>query len=204
VYSISVDITSPLDCNVKRDYPFWIEVLPAAIADFEFTPETPAGIQDVVEFFDASEDAISWQYIFDDEFSVFQPNTTFQFDTLGEHKIQLIVIHPSGCPDTITKYLTIEPFSSFFIPNAFSPNGDGKNDLFKAKGTLEKLDDFYIEIYSRSGQLVFSDDDANFEWNGQVNNEGGPLPLGVYPFQLRYTTPKKEVKTEKGWVTIVR
>ncbi len=204
VYSLFVDITSPLGCNVNRDYPFLIEVLPKANADFSFTPEQPQGIDQVIEFFDESEDAISWQYIFDDETTIYQPNTTFVFDTLGEHKVQLIAIHPSGCPDTITKYLTIDPTSSFFLPNAFSPNGDGKNDSFKAKGTLDVLEDFQIEIFTRNGQLIYSADQSDFSWNGRINNTGNSLPLGVYIFQLSFVDPNDNKVTEKGTITLVR
>jgi gliding motility-associated-like protein len=179
-------------------------VLPKPKADFSFTPDRPQGITQVIEFFDESEDAVSWQYIIDDEISIFQPNTTYQFDTLGDHKIQLIAIHPSGCPDTITKFLNIEPTSSFFLPNAFSPNGDGKNDSFKAKGTIELIRNFNIEIFARSGQMIYNSDDAAFEWNGQLNNQGNQMPLGVYVYQLSYTDPKNIDQSQQGYITLVR
>ena len=204
VYSISIDITSPLDCNVSREYPFWIEVLPKAEADFSIEPGGPLALNEVVEFFDESEDAVSWQYIIDDETSIFQPNTTYSFDTLGEHKIQLIAIHPSGCPDTIVKYLNVEPSSSFFLPNAFSPNGDGKNDQLKAKGAFENIKGFTIQIFARNGQMVFDADQAEFEWNGRIDNIGDELPLGVYIFQYAFIDAKNNPVSEKGHITLVR
>lgn len=204
VYSVAIEITSPLDCQVSREYPFWIEVLPAPVADFSFTPEQPEGNDVVVQFTNESTDAISWQYIFDNESTVYQPNPNYVFDTIGEHVIELIALHPSGCPDTIVKSLLIRPTSSFFIPNAFSPNGDGVNDLFRGKGNVELIEDFYIEIYARSGERVYNSDEITLGWNGRIDNEGRELPPDVYVYKYSYKDADKVRIEEQGVITLVR
>ena len=204
VYSVSIEITSPLGCSISRDYPFWIEVLPEPTADFEFTPDNPKGDDLVMEFFNRSEDAISWQYIFDKQVSVYQPNTTFVFDSIGAHSVELIVTHPSGCPDTIVKDFIIEPTSSFFIPNAFSPNADGKNDDFSGKGETNRIVDFEMQIYSRSGEQVFMTDSLDDAWNGRKNNIGKDLPMDIYVYKYSYRDPYDQLISDTGFVTLVR
>lgn len=204
VYSVGVQIVSPLDCEVSRTYPFWIEVLPEPIADFSFTPDEPKGEDVVMEFFNESTDAISWQYIFDEESSVYQPNPTFVFDTLGEHTVDLIVTHPSGCPDTIRKTFFIGPQSTYFIPNAFSPNGDGINDVFKGKGNFEYISDFEMSIYSRTGEQVFLTNDIEEGWNGRIRNVGKDLPPDVYVLKLFYLDAEDNPVDESGFITLVR
>jgi gliding motility-associated-like protein len=90
-----------------------------------------------------------------------------------------------------------------FIPNAFTPDGDGINDLFAVSIDAENYTDFKFMIFNRWGELIFESENPDFLWNGthkEVN-----CPIGVYPWVASYTqlgSTKNELK--RGHVTIVR
>ncbi|MPM23377.1 hypothetical protein SDC9_69849 [bioreactor metagenome] len=64
----------------------------------------------------------------------------------------------------------IKPSFSFYLPNTFSPNGDGRNDIFRPYGTGWDLDTYSMRIYSRWGKLVFSTTDVSHGWDGKLDN----------------------------------
>jgi gliding motility-associated-like protein len=68
----------------------------------------------------------------------------------------------------------------YSLPNVFTPNGDGINDLFTPLEPYRYVKDIDINIYNRWGQLLFHTTDPNINWNGKVNNSGGECPDGVY------------------------
>ncbi|HTB05993.1 MAG TPA: gliding motility-associated C-terminal domain-containing protein, partial [Bacteroidia bacterium] len=79
----------------------------------------------------------------------------------------LTVTNKYGCVDSITQCIVIEPFFTLYIPNAFSPNGDGVNDIFTAKGTY--VCEFQMYIFDRWGMQLFYTEDMNRGWDGTVN-----------------------------------
>lgn len=204
IFSVNLDITSPLGCFTSKFYPFWIQVLPSPIADFNYAPNPVTSNNSTVAFRDNSEDAISWQYIFNNEVSVFQPDVTHTFQDTGLQRVDLVVLHPSGCPDTLTQFIDVIPLASIFLPNAFSPNGDGKNDVFKPKGNFFGVKDYGLHIFNRWGELVFETDNPDEGWNGRVLNMRNEAPPGVYVYKLIYTGPRGSPITEEGFATIVR
>lgn len=64
-----------------------------------------------------------------------------------------------------------------YVPNAFSPNGDTKNDVFRVSGT-EILTEFHLQIFNRYSQVVFKTNDQNKGWDGNFNNT--PSVAGNY------------------------
>jgi len=89
------------------------------------------------------------------------------------------------------------------IPNAFSPNGDGRNDLFKLVNTTdERVLDF--RVFNRWGTILYrsADDDATKGWDG--NYKGQAQPTGVYGYVIRIAYPDGNIETYKGTVTLVR
>ena len=86
-----------------------------------------------------------------------------------------------------------------YIPNAFTPNGDGLNDLFEVKAA--NIHTYKLEIYNRWGELIFTSDSPNVHWDGKYN--GKDCPVDVYVVIIHYqgnSTPK----TYTGTVTLVR
>ena len=91
------------------------------------------------------------------------------------------------------------------IPNVFTPNGDGVNDVLKFK-QLEKCTDVLIEIVDRWGQPVMKKKVASaedFEWNGRVNNTGARLPDGPYFYMVTYKNLYGKSKVQSGSITIL-
>jgi gliding motility-associated-like protein len=114
------------------------------------------------------------------------------------------VTHPSGCTDTITKVLDVEPLLTYFLPNAFTPNFDGLNDEFKGKGNLFGMSDFTMTIWNRWGERVFETRDPNEGWNGRIDNTGSMAIDGVYVYQVTFTGPRNKPYSFKGFATLIK
>jgi gliding motility-associated-like protein len=100
--------------------------------------------------------------------------------------------------------IELYPEHTIVFPNAFSPNGDGLNDIFKAIPTEKaNLNYYYLKIYNRWGQLVFQTLDINKGWNG--NYGGKSCDIGNYFFIARYDQQKAKTQKEiKGEITLIR
>ncbi|QCR22714.1 hypothetical protein C1N53_10400 [Pontibacter sp. SGAir0037] len=96
--------------------------------------------------------------------------------------------------------IAIEQKLRLYIPSAFTPNGDGLNDLFEVKG--ETFTAFTIQIYHRSGNLLFSSSDQQQSWDG--THQGKPMPAGAYVYEVNVTLRNGMQKNRRGTVTILR
>ena len=89
-----------------------------------------------------------------------------------------------------------------FIPDAFTPNKDGLNDLFGVTISCP-VTNFSLQIYNRWGQQVFATTNTNARWNGMFNAD--IAPIGTYYYYLKYNTSSKpDIITQKGSVHLIR
>lgn len=204
VYSVTLDIISPIGCYIGAEYPNWITVRESPIAGFSFSPTNPSSFNPDVDFFDESQRAVYWEWFINDVSFSLNPNPSYTFPDTGFYEVVQIVTHENACQDTAFRLLDIEPLVTYFIPNAFSPNGDGNNDFFLGKGIFRGITDFEMTIWNRWGELIFQTDDPELAWNGQKNNNGAPSPNGVYVYKIQYTEPRGAVQNLKGFVTLIR
>ncbi len=105
-----------------------------------------------------------------------------------------------GCEYTDSVTINAEQCDIWF-PNAFTPNGDGKNDFARAVGHLDDYRNFSFSIFNRYGQRVFFTDDIYKGWNGEFNGE--KQDLGVYFYYAQFTLHDKRYMV-KGDITLVR
>jgi gliding motility-associated-like protein len=106
-----------------------------------------------------------------------------------------------GC--TATASVTVKVISceeSLFVPNAFSPNGDSKNDEFRVRSNF--ITDIEIVVYNRWGQEMYKAKDAEAGWNGTFNGE--KLGPDVFGYCVIYTCPDNTKHTKLGNVSIIK
>ena len=94
----------------------------------------------------------------------------------------------------------VTPPLTMYIPNAFTPNGDGMNDTFGVSGAA--MGDFSLKIYNRWGEKVFESSNPNQRWNGLVNEEDAPS--GVYVYKVMAKGVEGGRLQQKGNITLVR
>ena len=204
-YSLSLEITSPIGCEIARGFGDLIRVKDSPKADFVCSPDQFNIFNRTASFTDLSTDAGSWRWDFGTAGSLFEQNPVFTFPDTGIYKVVLNVFHPvTNCPDTLSKIIDVSPIVNFYFPNAFSPNNDSSNDLFIGNGYYDGLKEYNLTIWNRWGQLVFETDDPRSGWNGREYNSGADAPQGVYVYKASYQDPRgKTVKTD-GHITLLR
>jgi gliding motility-associated-like protein len=106
----------------------------------------------------------------------------------------------NGCEDSATIQVVVDPLTDIYLPTAFTPNGDGKNDLFKVLGG--EFAQFNLKVFNRWGQVVFTTTERAKGWDGKVNGELQPAQVFVYMLQGKLKNGKVVMK--KGTVMLVR
>ncbi len=92
-----------------------------------------------------------------------------------------VIVNNIGCIASDT--ILIKACSEIWVPNSFTPNGDGNNDIFRAVASGD-IKSFKMFIFNRLGALIFESDNINHGWDGKY--KGQPAPEGVYPWIIIY------------------
>jgi gliding motility-associated-like protein len=169
------------------------------MAAFDATNDTYQPL--LIRFENQSQDAIRYRWYFGDGFESEEQDPEHLYTELEPWEITLIATDTFGCSDEITSDLDIP--LNLFVPNAFTPNGDGQNEVWQPLGYgFQSLG--YI-IYDRWGQEIFrrsERSDQILPWDGTVN--GNPLPSGTYSYII-IVQPFKGLKEEiMGSLNLVR
>jgi gliding motility-associated-like protein len=125
----------------------------------------------------------------------------YQFDGLAAYTVSLITVNEIGCTDT--KYYTVRPVPILYIPNAFTPNNDGINDIWNISST--SLREYDINIFDRWGNVVFHSKDPKEPWIGNTQEEKSYFAQdGVYNFIIKIKSYDGDSFEKSGFITITR
>jgi gliding motility-associated-like protein len=94
----------------------------------------------------------------------------------------------------------IKEYSDFFVPNAFSPNSDGKNDVFLVMGTT--IEKGKVRIFNQWGEQLFATDDITKGWDGSY--KGRPQPVGIYVYEVHVIMRNGKEGKKKGFINLIR
>lgn len=204
ITKLELNVTSNAGCSNKMERSFI--VYPKPLADFKFLPDAPSFLVPSVQIIDnSSSNVISWNWTVKDTNGIYTyntPNFTYNFNEIGNYYLNLSVISDKGCKNEITKVISIENEGDLYIPNAFTPNDDGMNDVFKAKGV--GITKFEMQIFDRWGHLVFESNDIELGWNGRFKNQGELLvKQAVYTYKVSYYKGSAKQFVKYGNVTLL-
>lgn len=139
-----------------------------------------------------------WDFGNDDVSTLFEPN--YQYTEPGSYLIRLVVSNQFGCWDTITKKLDVRLPEDLYVPNAFSPNGDSKNDWFSVG--YNNIVDLNINIFDRWGELIYTGKGPDFKWDGTY--KGSPVQDGVYVYLIQARGFHGKEYNLQGKVTVLK
>lgn len=166
-------------------------VHPKPNADFSVDLSTLTAFTPDITTINTSSGAVSYEWDFGD----FSPistsdNPTHQYpeNFAALYQIELIATNEFGCKDTAYNHFETKEIVVFYVPTAFTPNGDELNQTFKPVfGDGIDKTNFWFKIYNRWGEVVFESFETDFEWDGTFN--GSLVPFGSYNYQFYYKLP---------------
>ncbi|HLG34434.1 MAG TPA: choice-of-anchor L domain-containing protein [Bacteroidia bacterium] len=202
-YIVTLTLTAPGGCtSVFSDTTVHVYANP--VASFIIAPIS-SFIGRVVSFFDQTVPTPStWNWNFGDGIGASNlQNPTYTYNDTGTFVVSLVVSTSSICSDSVTSTILIRDFEyQLWVPNIFTPNGDGINDIFYVQGIgVTKFD---MTIYDRWGLEVFHSDNWLNGWNGKMRGTGAELTNGVYVYTIRAWDVGDKLNHYVGKVTIAR
>ena len=171
---------------------------PLAVADFVPTSGT-YNVGTTIAFTDLSSNAVSWMWNFGDSTTDITQNPSHQFNQNGTLDVMLIVMNSQGCPDTV-RYSFIFSTNIVAVPSAFTPNGDGVNDILYVRGG--PLKEMNFRVYNEWGNELFYATNQSDGWDGTY--KGKLQPAARYVYILKGTTYGDAPIDIHGDVTIIR
>ncbi len=163
------DIHSCVDSVVRTNY---INVFPVPVAAFTATPQVVSIVNPTIQFADLSTFATNRLWSFGDlsGASDTAKNTQYTYLDTGCYKVTLYVQNTFGCKDSTSSEVCVQPTFTFYAPDAFTPNGDGLNDVFQPKGTGIDANNYTLYIFDRWGNQLFESKTYSEGWDGRANH----------------------------------
>jgi gliding motility-associated-like protein len=202
VYSVSLQCTGANGCVGNITIPNMITVSPSPIADFTISPSSTVDPNTTVTFTDITPGSVNSLWVFDADSSLSSSSSTtsYFYENEGEYCILLVSENSSGCIDSAKYCIIVLGEATIFIPNVFTPNGDGNNDLFLVSST--KMKEIYYDIYDRWGLKIATYNELTGGWNGRTKN-GKMAPDGTYYYVLKATSEKGKEFQQEGFIQLL-
>lgn len=168
-------------------------------ASFGYNPTNATMLDPRINFVNTSTNATEYIWDFGDGNSSDLANPVNSYPEDGDYTVTLIA-NNGICTSSTTQRVHIKPETFVYIPNAFSPNGDGLNDTFIPKGI--GIERFSMTIYDRWGKELYYTNNLDEPWRGWFN--GLELPNDSYVYWIEILDVLDETRTYRGNVNLVR
>lgn len=204
-YNVSLSVTTAEGCSQTTTYDSYICVNPDPVANFNFDPALPTTTETTITFNNFSTGATDYEWTFTDVGSSDAENPIVEYPEVpGDYPIELIAISEYGCTDTTTAVLTMFEDLIFYVPNTFTPDGDGFNERFTPVMT-SGFDpyDYRLLIFNRWGEVIFESQNPNIGWDGTFRGEVVQDGTYVWKIDLKVTIAD-ERKEFYGHVNVLK
>ncbi len=198
-FTVYLDAITSNGCYTTVRKPIQVNVNPLPTVDF--TQEVEMNNGSYITTFNSScsgADMYSWNFNGMDTSNLQNPEYTFTMN--GVYTIVLVALNSlTGCSNSIQKNVDIHVTTDLFVPTTFTPNNDGKNDIFRVRGSEVIVEDMLI--FNQWGKAVYHANASNPTWDGSSNGEVANNGTYVYKIKLIDAGIPKELK---GSITLIK
>jgi gliding motility-associated-like protein len=199
-FDITLTGTSDKGCVTTLMQPSMITAYPMPLANFTFGPQ-PTDIYDKeITFVDQSIVGSVWTWDLGDGASSTQQNPIHEYADSGTFVVTLFMENQYGCKDTAQKTVVIKPTYAIWIPNTFTPDGDGNNDFFFVKGY--GIVELQTLVFDRWGVLLYEGYLLDSKWNGSY--KGNMSIEDTYVYKVRARDVFNEWHEYIGKITLLK
>jgi gliding motility-associated-like protein len=197
----SVTVTDDNGSCIKTVF---VSEIQGPYAAFTAKPNPATVEEDLISFYNQSTGATSWLWNFGDgNYSGFE-NPFHTYYEPGTYTIWLIVTDNNNCVDSTSRIIIIRDIFTFYVPNAFTPNGDGINDFFMPFGLNPDTDYYKMSIYNRWGEQVFQTNNINAAWDGSSQERKKVIEkTDVYTYVIEVRDNRGIDRVIRGVVTLI-
>ena len=212
VYTVTLMYITNKGCKDTVQLENMITVYKKPNAEFINNPQVGTVVNSIIDFINLSEDNYYNFWSFGDGDSSIQVNPRHRYPSIsGSYQAILIVESDKGCKDTAIANIEIQDVPVFYAPTAFTPDGDGINEVFYVIArNIDTSKEFYLGVYDRWGELIWATDKyditnpSRYGWDGTVKGGSKQAPPDVYVWRCVYYTKDGNSHVETGNVTLMR
>lgn len=201
----TLNVVDSLGCTDTKQYV--VNNIPTPTACFNLQPPSYSQtLGEAITFVNCTQSegpAFTSQWDMGNNYSTTETNPTYTYPNEGKYMITLTVTDTAGCTDQTMREIEVHESMKFYIPNAFTPNGDGVNETFGPFGVGIDPDNYSMNIFDRNGNLVYMTTNPFDYWDGYTKN-GVLCPTGVYVYKIVLKTWDGYDKEYVGTVTLAR
>jgi gliding motility-associated-like protein len=185
-YDVTLSVVTSIGCAYSTTVPNFLTSFDPPQAGYIADPQPTDANNTVINFTDMSLGNIAaYDWIFNlgaplGTSAAQNPTFTFPQGTGGEYPVRLTVTDVNGCTDFIEGSIIIRNIFQYYIPNTFTPNNDGLNDVVSMVGSDIDENKFKLEVFNRWGDIVFRTNNPETVWTGNTYNGAYYCPEGVY------------------------
>ncbi len=210
-HQVTLIVTNPLTgCVAEKQEKDYIYVYPSPIASFYADPPKASILDPNINFINTSQGATSYYWDFGDPAaqgtsntsSVMNPSHVYGY--VGEYVVNLMAISDRGCKDIASLLVEITPDFALYVPNTFTPDGNGINDMFQPMGVGIDEEDYRMDIFDRWGENIFTSNNFRKGWDGTVKGGSKTAPQGVYTYKMMVKDIQGNKHPKIGHVTVIR
>ncbi len=201
-YAVRLVARSDFGCASEVIQNNALTVLPKPNAKFRILNPDIDMFNPAVAFENNTINGTRWQWTFGDGVSSTDFAPLYTYQNSGTYEVRLTAWNAYECDNSTKELVEVKPITTLYIPSAFTPNGDGDNDVFQFSGFNEGKK-FGIKIWDRWGNLLIESDDFNMTWDGSMI-DGRLAPAGVYVYHILWQRSSGEYQEIHGQLTLIR
>ncbi|MDG1765207.1 MAG: PKD domain-containing protein [Flavobacteriales bacterium] len=204
-YDLVLTVGTPQGCFADTLVESVVELFPSPIATYSLSSDNVSMLNPELTIVNETEDSVEQIFTLPNGQEFNTPSIDYTFLEPGDYEFTLWVENEFACADSVLISIPVEQVILVHVPNAFTPDSDGVNEVFVPVINNIEVDDYRFEIFNRWGEMIFASETPGEGWNGNVKGGEHYAMDGVYTYRLALREITTNEKREFfGHVTLIR